>query len=651
MTGPLTLAADPIAPMHAATKNYVDVNFLNLAGGIMAGPITLAADPVANFQPATKNYVDTRYLPLTGGVLVGALTLAADPAGPLQPTPRQYTDAHYLAFTGGTLTGPLTLVGDPGAPMQPATKNYVDVGFLPIFGGVLTGNLILVGNPTAPMHPATKDYVDTKPPLGGPYLALAGGAMQGGLTLVGDPIGDRQAATKQYVDNAVLNVVVPPTPPVETGDFLPLSGGELSGPLTVTHDVAFTPAVGGSIGLQVNCSVSGTMGAVGGVAPFEILVPNNSLDSTGNPGSSFFAQTIQHNFGGTRGNHGCLNMIMQQTSNVLDAGTSVFINPLFSQLYCNHSGGGSGSAISSAAMTIVGGTGWGLVEGSELGVTINSSGVASAFVETYIWSGTNRATNFDAMQAYAVVPGSGTAPRAIWQLGRDGDAWPVDANGWLLTTVQQINNNPGMARRMPQACAGGLDFSKINFATAAFRSPGVSIEGTLLRIGPGFIGEDSNGLVINATGAVGSISAIAAGGGGYQVNDQLYDGIGGIALVTGVNATTGAVTAANYIAGKAPHFFGPGAPDLVATTGGSGTGADCVLHMLWTPRGVLSIQQAGGLTAYGGPVNTAQGIGVFGVGAPGARPTVNGSRGGNAALASLLTALASYGFLNDGSVA
>jgi hypothetical protein len=30
---------------------------------------------------------------------------------------------------------------------------------------------------------------------------------------------------------------------------------------------------------------------------------------------------------------------------------------------------------------------------------------------------------------------------------------------------------------------------------------------------------------------------------------------------------------------------------------------------------------------------------------------VNGSRGGNAALASLLTALASYGFLNDGSVA
>jgi len=52
--------------------------------------------------------------------------------------------------------------------------------------------------------------------------------------------------------------------------------------------------------------------------------------------------------------------------------------------------------------------------------------------------------------------------------------------------------------------------------------------------------------------------------------------------------------------------------------------------------GALLIGGAGGTLGFGGT-------------APVAKPTVTGSRGANAALASLLTALASYGLLTDSS--
>lgn len=45
------------------------------------------------------------------------------------------------------------------------------------------------------------------------------------------------------------------------------------------------------------------------------------------------------------------------------------------------------------------------------------------------------------------------------------------------------------------------------------------------------------------------------------------------------------------------------------------------------------------------------GLGAFGTAPPTAQPTVTGSRGGNAALASLLTALAATGLIIDGTSA
>lgn len=52
-----------------------------------------------------------------------------------------------------------------------------------------------------------------------------------------------------------------------------------------------------------------------------------------------------------------------------------------------------------------------------------------------------------------------------------------------------------------------------------------------------------------------------------------------------------------------------------------------------------------------GALRCVAGIGAFNTVAPAAKPTVSGSRGGNAALASFLTAMASFGFITDGTSA
>lgn len=69
LSGYLTLHANPILNLHAATKGYVDSSLsayvaidntkLPLAGGLMSGFITLHKQPESTMHAATKSYVDT----------------------------------------------------------------------------------------------------------------------------------------------------------------------------------------------------------------------------------------------------------------------------------------------------------------------------------------------------------------------------------------------------------------------------------------------------------------------------------------------------------------------------------------------------------------------------------------------------------------
>jgi hypothetical protein len=67
---------------------------------------------------------------------------------------------------------------------------------------------------------------------------------------------------------------------------------------------------------------------------------------------------------------------------------------------------------------------------------------------------------------------------------------------------------------------------------------------------------------------------------------------------------------------------------------------------------VVATASATSLVPFSAPsLTTAGGVGAFGTLPPAAKPVVTGSRGGNAALQSLLVALAATGLLTDGTTA
>ena len=134
--GVVTLGADPVLPLQAVTKQYADAisglpeaptggatygrtnattwtPVLALAGGTLTGALMLAADPLAALGAATRQYVDARAWQEApnDGSLYGRGSGAW---------------VAVLAMTGGTLSGPLTLAADPAAGLGAATKQYVD---------------------------------------------------------------------------------------------------------------------------------------------------------------------------------------------------------------------------------------------------------------------------------------------------------------------------------------------------------------------------------------------------------------------------------------------------------------------------------------------------------------------------------------------
>lgn len=84
---------------------------------------------------------------------------------------------------------------------------------------------------TIAVQPVSKSYVDTSiAAITGNYLPLTGGTMSGSLVLNGDPLASNQAATKHYADALAATE-------------LPLAGGSLSGVLNTPNAVNKLPRV------------------------------------------------------------------------------------------------------------------------------------------------------------------------------------------------------------------------------------------------------------------------------------------------------------------------------------------------------------------------------------------------------------------------
>lgn len=204
MTGPLTLNADPSAPLQPATKNYADTLIaalgnatVPLVGNVtMTGPLTLSGDPTAPLQAVTKQYVDALVVNAGGGLPgTGNASYALTFSGSLTPGDAVVGDGSGNGVDAG---GPPCLAANcnftalPNLPTETPTNNQ------PVSLAVLNDFL---ANYEAQSDLATllTGYVQTAQLSN--FAALQGASYTGPVTLAGDPVNALDAATKQYVDN------------------------------------------------------------------------------------------------------------------------------------------------------------------------------------------------------------------------------------------------------------------------------------------------------------------------------------------------------------------------------------------------------------------------------------------------------------------
>ena len=170
--------------------------FLQLAGGTLTGPLYLAADPMQPLEAATKQYADTkltqatadgRYLQLAGGTMTGGLSF-----GSTSVASPGYLSRHISLWGTGTgfsvTSGRMNVVAGSAVYfyIASADRAFFDVTGLTMKSGAA---ITLAADPTAALHAATKQYVDAHRDPAGAYLPLTGGTLSGGLNINAPGVG------------------------------------------------------------------------------------------------------------------------------------------------------------------------------------------------------------------------------------------------------------------------------------------------------------------------------------------------------------------------------------------------------------------------------------------------------------------------------
>ncbi len=195
----------------AVTKSYVD-NSIALVGGLSISGITMQgdidmngneisglADPINDDMAASKGFVESNFLDLAGGTMVGNIDMGG------------YEITNMLR----TPTTDLSAVTKKWVTDEFPTKQEVLGGF------TLTGSLDLSGNevyglpdvPTTDNSATSKKYMDSKITTGGGGLSDSGFTMKGDINMGGyEMIGvtsipsfNNSLVNKKYVDDEIIS--------------------------------------------------------------------------------------------------------------------------------------------------------------------------------------------------------------------------------------------------------------------------------------------------------------------------------------------------------------------------------------------------------------------------------------------------------------
>lgn len=499
---------------------------------------------------------------------------------------------------------------------------------LPSTGGTLTGPLNFAsGNNTATLGFAT-----------GPFaMGLNGATMLSldpvnGVVLAAPPVAPMSAATKAYVDAAVAG-------------FLPLSGGTVQGPFTVVA------TAGSSVWPNVQAM---TVGSTAQASP-GILFPSSSGTTIG-----FFrsGSGLSFAFGTNTANQGSI-ADFSPTGMSLYQGLDVFAPANFYlpvTLGSDHT-----TALQAATKQYVDAHagGGGVAEAPTDGQVYGRQG------STTSWQPTLPLTGGQIDGVTTMVPptnnwGNTRAPLIL------GDATVPNANGPTLVFA----NNNTVAPSWGLNRYGARLYVSVMGADGAVRDAALfDYSGTpppsFTVLGPMTV---TNTFTLNAN-ATTAMQAVPL----QQL--QTYLPLTGGTLtdnITVANPATTNATSALRAVGVGTGAVG-GAARVFLQTDSSTIGRASVSFWSTAANGGSGIWRGGAtgtsqqlqfgsvnadgsvssawFTAAANGITITPGIGIFGSPAPAARPSVTGSRGGNAALASLITALVSYGLITDNTTA
>ena len=196
MTGYLTLAANPVAGLHAATKQYVDSSIGNItnydefqAYVKSPGPQAFPHRTIRGFSAYSNTDFPGNYF---GGITVtGPSAVYSGQIGFNWNSEESAPSGLYFRVNDDTSNtsewSPWTRVATAGDSDSRISR----------YGDTMSGDLNLARDPVNGAHAATKNYVDW---ANGQQVAKSGDSMSGYLTLVGAPASPNHAATKDYVD-------------------------------------------------------------------------------------------------------------------------------------------------------------------------------------------------------------------------------------------------------------------------------------------------------------------------------------------------------------------------------------------------------------------------------------------------------------------
>lgn len=374
--------------------------------------------------------------------------------------------------------------------------------------------------------------------------------------------------------------------------------------------------------LRVNSNHTGSTTISGGAYLNDITVNSDQVALTSTQAVNGLA--LNHNFGGgsSSGSRQGLQLYLVQvgaTQSVANGRDPYFVGGVFYSI-ARYTEGGS-------AATYAGGKGhvFGLnpvarlnntatkfyeVTGMEVNVTAASGTTAGAKKGIQIVKEASDAVQGGEGIDAGLMIADQIGATAYWnrgiQLGSEAGQWPFKSDGTLIAAPEGQNS-----RTVAANTGYGVDFSRVKFATAAYKSMGYTVTGAGALTAAGGINASTAALTGTSTGAkldvpnkLASAAVVSAGGSGYQVGDRITTATGGIYEVATLSGS--AVATVTALVWDVSAGATPGNPVSTTTTATSAFftgGSGCTLNLTWGSANDLELNPSGNVSASGGNVS------------------------------------------------